>query len=119
MKKLFLICAFVAIAVGTALGTAFAEPQATISWLPNSEPDIAGYRLYQSVASGIYATAPRYIMQQNETSVTVFLPQQRCTVRYFWTVTAFDDIGQESGKSAQVFKDVIGTQYWIGACKKQ
>jgi hypothetical protein len=107
MKKLLLSFVFWAIATGVAM----AEPQATISWLPNSEPDIDGYRLYQSVASGVYDTAPVYIAPVTSHSITVFLPQQRCTVRYFWVVTAFDLLGQE--------KDVIGTQYWIGACKKQ
>lgn len=114
MKKLFLSLLFVALAAGTAT----AAPQATVSWLPNSEPDIAGYRLYQSVASGVYGTAPVYTTPPTSNSVTVFLPQQRCTVRYFWTVTAFDTMGQASVKSVEVFKDIIGTQYWIGACKK-
>jgi hypothetical protein len=95
-----------------------AAPQATISWTKNSEPDIAGYRVYQSVASGVYGTGPMYLLQPTTTSVTVSLPQQRCSVRYFWTVTAFDFAGHESVRSVEVNKLIIGTRYWVGACKK-
>jgi hypothetical protein len=118
MKKFFLsvvgILSFIAIAVGTAV----AAPQATISWLPNTEPNIAEYRLYQSTTSGVYGTAPLYITPVTSNSITVNLTVQRCTVRYYWTLTAYNDLGQESTKSIEVYKDIVGSQYWIGMCKK-
>jgi hypothetical protein len=95
-----------------------AVPQATISWLANTESNIAGYRLYQSVASGVYGTAPAYLTKPDTLSVTVTLPQERCSVAYFWAVTAFNFEGKESRKSVEVSKTIIGSQYWIGACKK-
>jgi len=94
-------------------------PQATISWAPNQEPDIAGYRVYQSVASNNYGTGPMYLTTSTKNSLTVPLTQSRCSVRYFWTVTAFDFAGHESVKSIEVSKTIVGTQYWIGTCKKQ
>jgi len=102
-----------------SLSYAQTPPQATISWQRNTEPDIAGYRVYQSIASNNYGTGPMYLLQSTTNSVTVNLPQTRCSVRYYWTVTAFDFGGQESVKSVEVSKTIVGTQYWIGACKKQ
>lgn len=94
-------------------------PQATISWTPNQEPDIAGYRVYQSTASKNYGTAPAFLLPSTRTTITISLPQLRCNARYFWTVTAFDFGGHESVKSVEVSKTIVGTRYWIGACKKQ
>jgi len=102
----------------SACAGAQTTPHSTISWTANREPDIAGYRVYQSLTSNIYGTGPVYLLQSTATSVTVSLPQNRCSIRYFWTVTAFDFAGQESVKSVEVSKTIVGTQFWIGACKK-
>lgn len=93
-------------------------PQATISWRANTETDLAGYRVYQSTGSGQYSQGPMYPIQLGTTSVTVSLPQARCTVRYYWVVTAFDRGGHESAASLEVTKLILGTRWWSGACKR-
>lgn len=98
-------------------GSAYAEtPQAKISWTANQESDVIGYRVYQTRYSGIYDTAVHYDIG-NRTTVTITLPQARCNATYYWVVTAVDAGGQESGPSQEVFKTIVGSQNWIGACK--
>ncbi len=75
-------------------------PIVRLAWDPNSEPDLAGYRLYQSERSGQY----------EESAPVLEIPAgtETCTVgplppgTYFWVLTAFDDSLRESGHSNEV-----------------
>ena len=66
-----------------------------LEWSANSEPDIAGYRLYYGRTSGIYDAS---INVENATSYTLSLPKRK----YFFALTAYDSAGNESDFSNEV-----------------
>ena len=79
---------------------------ATVSWNANSESDLAGYRVYYGTQSGQYQQSRgEGVVVSGATSRTItgLTPG----VRYFFAVTAFDTSGNESGYSAEVFKDIL------------
>ena len=71
-------------------------------WNANVEPDLAGYRLYQSTTSGQYdfgdgnqiATIPA----GTETISLTDVPDGK----FYWSLTAYDTLGLESGPSNEV-----------------
>lgn len=90
----------------TLLFLLFATPslfaaQATLSWNPNSESDLAGYKVYYGNSSGTYHTS---VDAGNQTSYTV--PNLKEGDPYFFAVTAYDLSGNESGYSNEVSYDV-------------
>lgn len=106
IKKLFLTMVLV---FGlTAL--CFAESPVSFTWNANSEPDLAGYRLYQSAVSGDYVFG-----EVNSVKITL-AGTETCTLsnvldgEWFWVLTAYDNYGNESGRSNEVTKilDTIG-----------
>src|SRR5262245_20470544 len=72
----------------------------TLDWNPNTEPDLAGYRVYVATASGAYGGSPVGQAPANATSFVVNGLQPGVT--YFFVVTAFDTSGNESVRSAEV-----------------
>jgi hypothetical protein len=71
--------------------------QLTLAWDANTEPGVAGYRLYRGDSSGVYSTN---IDVGNVTTVTVTTLQAGHL--YFFAVTAYDQTGTESGFSNEV-----------------
>ena len=69
----------------------------TIAWDPNSESDLAGYKIYYGTASGVYGT-PIIIGTQTTYTLTGLPPGT-----YYITVTAFNASGLESGYSNEVY----------------
>lgn len=78
----------------------------TLSWQANTEPDLAGYKLYQSTTSGQYA-APVATLG-NVTTHTVTVPTPPADSTYYFTLSAYDLAGNESGKSNEVSRLVAG-----------
>ncbi len=75
--------------------------QATLSWNPNSESDLAGYKVYYGNSSGSYSSS---IDAGNQTSYTISnLVEGEI---YFFAATAYDFSGNESGYSNEVSYDV-------------
>jgi hypothetical protein len=71
--------------------------QVSLAWDPNTEPQLAGYKVYVGTASGVYTTA---IDVRNVTTYTVAsLPPGQT---YYFAVTAYDVSGFESGFSNEV-----------------
>lgn len=66
-----------------------------VSWNPNTEEDLAGYRLYVGTASGQYGEP---VDVGNLTEHTMQIAPQYGTTYYF-AVTAYDTSGNESGYS--------------------
>ncbi len=66
----------------------------TLAWDANTEPDLAGYRLYYGTASGSY---PNRVDAGKQTTCTVdgLDPAKS----YYFVVTAYNTSGQESGYS--------------------
>lgn len=78
----------------------------TLSWIANTEADLAGYKIYQSTISGQYGAPVATVGKV--TTQTLTLPTLTVDQTYFWTITAYDLAGNESGKSAEVSKLVAG-----------
>lgn len=69
-----------------------------ITWTPNTEPDLAGYKIYMGTATGQYGL-PQDV--GNVTSRTITLtPTTGAT--YYFALTAYDTSGNESGYSDEV-----------------
>ncbi len=69
----------------------------TISWLPNGEQDLAGYKIYYGTQSGIYSNI---IDVGNVTSYEISNLADGTT--YYFAVTAYDISGNESSYSEEV-----------------
>jgi fibronectin type 3 domain-containing protein len=71
----------------------------TLEWNANTEPDLAGYKIYRATASGAYgaaiATAPADATSYVATGL-------QPGVTYFFVVTAYDAAGNESARSDEV-----------------
>jgi hypothetical protein len=76
---------------------------ATLTWNPNSEPDLAGYIVYYGTASGQYGIS---INVGNQTN---FVVTGLGLGTYFFAVTAYDTSGNESGYSNEVSKSISDT----------
>lgn len=76
----------------------------TLTWMPNREPDLAGYKVYVGTASGRYDFPGSPFVAGTVTSYTVLnLPQPQT---YFFALSAYDNAGNESGLSAEVSKSL-------------
>jgi hypothetical protein len=64
---------------------------------------LAGYRVYVGTRSGVYTFAGPYEVV-GSTSFTV--PNLPVGITYFFAVTAFDKVGQESAKSGEFSRSV-------------
>ncbi len=80
----------------------FAE-DITLLWDPNTESDLAGYKMYYGMASGKYGSP--IVVGKNTTYTFAGLPPGT----YFFAVTAYSTSGQESGFSNEVTTTVSGT----------
>ena len=74
----------------------------TLTWAPNTETDLAGYKVYVGTQPGIYG-AP--ISMGNTTSYTTGNLTSGRT--YYFSVTAFDSAGNESQHSTEVSKPIL------------
>ena len=69
-----------------------------VTWNANTEPDLAGYKVYMGTAPGVYG-AP--VDVGNVTAYTATLTPATGTTYYF-ALTAYDTSGNESVKSDEV-----------------
>jgi hypothetical protein len=101
MKKyIFLAVLFL---VGVALLHAQPTHEVNFRWDANTEPDLAGYRIYRSTVSGVYGTVPVFEVLCRANDITC------CEGRdvivgpdtYYWVARAFDDEGYESENSVE------------------
>lgn len=79
----------------------------TLTWNANTESDLAGYKIYQSTIAGQYGDP--VVTLGKVTSHTLTLPTLTVDATYFFSLTAYDLAGNESGKSLEVNKFVSGT----------
>ncbi len=74
--------------------TAAYAADVTLAWDPNTESDIAGYKMHYGTSSRNY---PHVVDVGNTTQYTLTGLQEGLT--YYFAVTAHDDSGNESGFS--------------------
>jgi hypothetical protein len=100
MKKYIIL--FVLLFISTA---AYAGTTVTFAWNPNTEQDLAGYKIYRSAESG------KYDMEKPVLVVPCTALDDKCSTgqdkdvpdgTWFWSATAFDNKGNESGLSNEV-----------------
>lgn len=72
------------------------------TWNPNTESDLAGYRLYQSTTSGVYAVGADKAVADILAGTEIAATQITKEGKYFWVLTAYDKYGNESGFSNEV-----------------
>jgi len=72
-----------------------------LAWDPNTEPDLAGYKVYYGTATRTYTTS---INVGNVTNYTLTLTQGQI---YYIAVTAYDTSNNESGYSNEVHSGLI------------
>jgi hypothetical protein len=85
------------------VGTIFAA-DITFQWDANTEPDLAGYRLYQSDTSGTHAfgeASSNFVKSIPEGTETTIITVDLTSAKY-WVLTAYDTRGLEGGPSNEV-----------------
>ena len=105
---LFLLSVLVSVGAGCGGGISQtpATGKATLAWnAPTTNADgtpltnLAGYKIHYGTVSGSYTTT---LVIGNVTSYTIALPPGT----YYFTLTAFDTLGSESGFSNEVAKTI-------------
>jgi hypothetical protein len=103
-------------AITVTAGTATNSPQtipvtltvsassATLTWTPNTDADLAGYKIYQRTSSSTYG-APLTIVPAG--TVTYVATGLSANTTYFFVITAYDIAGNESSFSNEVSKLVL------------
>ena len=77
---------------------------ATLSWTLNSEPDLAGYKIYVGTAAGLYSyPGSPFVVGLTGSYTVTGLPVGQT---YFFAISAFDSSGNESGLSSEVSKSI-------------
>lgn len=74
-----------------------ASPAITLAWDPNEEANVVGYLVYWGPEPGVY-TSQIDAMQTTSITITEVEPGVPC----FMTITAYNDLGGESGPAQEV-----------------
>lgn len=104
MRRRALITLFAGIML-TAFPSMVLAGSATLHWRANTESDLAGYRMYYGVQSRSYG--PFIPVGKTVTSYT--LNGLVAGKTYYFTLTAVDTSGNESGYSSEVLKTISET----------
>jgi len=72
---------------------------ATLTWDPNTDSDLAGYKVYRATASGAYGAALGTVPAG---TVTYQATGLSANTTYFFVITAYDNAGNESSFSNEV-----------------
>lgn len=87
---------------GSATGT---SNSAVLTWDPPTAPNVTGYRVYYGTSPGAYLQSPgQGLSVGNVTTYTLMGLSSR--TRFYFAVTAIDTVGNESGFSNEVSKDI-------------
>ena len=80
---------------------------ATLSWNPNSESDLSGYKIYYGIASTVYTAVEDVALTATPNSPEFTIASLMDGNTYYFTVTAYDTSGNESNFSNEVRKDIF------------
>lgn len=107
-SKAFLYASFVMFAMAIVFAVlmfvwpAFAA-DSTFSWLPNTETDLAGYKIHYGAESGVYTTTVDCgLPETNAEGRVAYTVPDTPTENTFYVATAYDTAGQESGYCAEI-----------------
>ena len=77
---------------------------ATLQWAPNQETDLAGYKVYHGTTPGIYGSP----LGVSKTTTTAPYSSLESNKSHYFTVTAYDEFGNESSPSSEVSTFIPG-----------
>ena len=77
---------------------------ASLTWNPNSDTDLAGYKVHVGTSSGTYTFAGPFDTQGTTSYTVGNLPKGQT---YYFAVSAYDVSGNESLLSAEVSKSIV------------
>lgn len=95
MKKILILLAIVLMIPSLV----WAASNVTLTWDANTEPDLAGYNLYQASASGAYDYGTPVLTILAGTNIGSI---QSVDGTWFWVLRAYDTSGNESADSNEV-----------------
>lgn len=78
----------------------------TLAWDANAEADLAGYKLYYGNAPRSQATYPNAVTIGNRGATSHTITLEPGT--YYFSLTAYNSSGQESGFSNEVTREIPG-----------
>lgn len=78
---------------------------ANLAWDPVPDPNVRGYRIYYGTGPGTYQQAYGNGLDVGST-ITYSVSGLNRATRYYFVATAYDAMGNESGFSNEVFKDI-------------
>ena len=93
----------VPVALTIAAATQPTTGTVTLSWSPNSESDLAGYKVYRATSSGGYGAPIATLTAGTNQYVSSGLAKG---FTYFFVITAYDQAGNESPYSSETSKSV-------------
>jgi len=76
----------------------------TLAWDPNTESDLAGYKVYYGNTSRSQAAYPHSVTIGSRDATTWSLPLDPGV--YYFSLTAYDTSGRESGYSSEVSAEI-------------
>lgn len=99
MRKIGLIM-LIGFVITLMCNISFAGTKVKLTWAPNTESDLAGYRIYQRVGETAYdmQTPINNIPVGTEEYIISDLPDNK----YHWVLTAYDLAGNESDPCVEV-----------------
>lgn len=104
MKK---ILSFILLILLFAIPTQAKTVGYTLTWDANSESDLAGYKVYTSLQSGVYSTPVAEVGLVTTYEGSHDIPDND-EVTFYYVVTAFDTSGLESDYSNEVSHTYMG-----------
>ncbi|MEK6774673.1 MAG: hypothetical protein AABY64_12070 [Bdellovibrionota bacterium] len=82
----------------------------SLLWTPNTESDLAGYKIYMGTRSGTYSTqidvGNLVVNANNATKIMYPIPKLNLNLTYYFVLTAYDIAGNESKHSAEISKTI-------------
>jgi hypothetical protein len=97
MKRRWALGTGLCVVLSAGFASGQQEAALTLKWAPNTEPDLAGYRVYYGTRSGRH----RYCVDAGK-ETEFRLEGLEAGVRYYFVVTAYDLRGNESAPSEEV-----------------
>ena len=108
--KTFLSILCILTMIFTMAGVARSEPAKTFGWDANTEPDLAGYRVYQSDTSGVYVfggpESPNFVGEvlcgPNDETCCIYTKEASAGPGKWYVGIAFDLYGNEAEPSNEI-----------------
>jgi BACON domain-containing protein/fibronectin type III domain protein len=90
------------IPVTLTLSASTSTGTASLTWNPNTETDLAGYKIYMGIQPGIYGAPISLGLTTSYTTGNLTTGKT-----YYFSITSFDSAGNESQHSSEVSKPIL------------